>query len=152
MRSSSKREITARRAPSDRLLGVVVRVVLGLLVGTIFGSVGHLLLWFAWPVGWNVYQFIVAVVTGTGAAAGLGGMAGWFDLDAEVGGNLRILFVASVGGVGGAWAGYAFAQVMNDAGTFGDPSRVDSVLGAAIGANALFLFRNARFIRRGPQR
>ena len=122
------------------------------MAGTIFGAVGHFMLWFAWPVDWNMHQFIVVVVTGTGAAAGLGGMAGWFDLDADAGRNLRILFVASVGGVGGAWAGYAFAQVVNDAGTFGDSSRIASVLGAAIGASALFLFRNDRFFRWGPQR
>lgn len=130
----------------------MIRVVLGLLAGTIFGTVGHLLLWFAWPADWNVHHFIAAVVTGTGTAAGLGGMTGWFNLDADAGGNLRILFVASVGGVGGAWAGYAFVQIANDAATFGDSSRIASVLGAAIGANALFVFRNARFFGRRPQR
>jgi hypothetical protein len=122
------------------------------MAGTIFGTAGHFLVWFAWPAGWNLHQFIFAVVTGTGVAAGLGGMAGWFDLDAERRGNLKILFVASVGGVGGAWAGYAFAQVTNDTGTFGDSSRIASVLGAAIGTNALFLLRTARILGRGPQR
>ena len=98
---------------------------------------GHLLAWFAWSYDASVSGFIIAVVTITGGAAGIGGFAGWYDLDGDRRKNLATLGVGLVGGIAGAWAGYLLGKHVYDGGTFSEASRMASVFGAVAGVNLL---------------
>ena len=101
------------------------------------GTIGHLLAWFAWPQNASLGGFILAVVTVTGGAASIGGLAGWYDLDGDRQKNLATLGFGFVGGTAGAWAGYLFGKWVCDGGTFGDATRLASVFGAVVGVNLL---------------
>lgn len=122
------------RRTASLSLGLVIRVVLSVLGGAVLGTLGHLLAWFIWPLNASLTGLIVTAVLTTGVSAGIGGLAGWYDLDGDRNKNLGILGIGILGGIGGAWAGYLLGG-LSGGGTYGDASRIASVFGAVIGVN-----------------
>ncbi len=123
---------------------IVVRLVLGIVLGTLLAVGGYFVGWyiaFSVPEG---YPRIPFLVTGAGIGGGLGSFLGWWlDLDGGYDRNklltLAALALAIVAAVGGAWGGYLYGESIEWTRVWRQPTTQAILNGTVIASNIALL-------------
>lgn len=123
---------------------IVVRLVLGIVLGTLLAVGGYFAGWyiaFSVPEG---YPRIPFLVISAGIGGGLGSFLGWW-LDLDGGSdrnrllNLTALTLAIVAAVGGAWVGYSYGESIEGTRVWRQPTTQAILNGTVIASNIALL-------------
>ncbi len=123
---------------------IVVRLVLGIVLGTLLAIGGYIVGWyiaFSVPEGYPRIPFLVAAA---GIGGGVGSFLGWWlDLDGGSGESrlltLTALTLAIVAAVGGAWVGYSYGESIEGTRVWRQPTTQAIVNGTVIASNIALL-------------
>ncbi len=123
---------------------IVVRLVLGIVLGTLLAVGGYFVGWyiaFSVPEG---YPRIPFLVTGAGIGGGLGSFLGWWlDLDGGYDRNrllaLAALTIAIAAAIGGAWGGYSYGESIEGTRVWRQPTTQAILNGTVIASNIALL-------------
>ena len=131
------------------VMTLCLRLTMGVCIASVLGALGYFAGWFFGPPNPESGDLVRILVSGAGAAAGIGGVGPWMALQE----NRRIAIIMGglslAGGVGGAWGGYFFGMNMYSGGILPKPASISIVLGGGVGSSILpFLVSVALFLRR----
>ena len=137
---------------------IVVRLVLGIVLGTLLAVGGYIMGWFiafSVPEGYPRIPFLVIPA---GIGGGLGSFLGWWlDLDGGSDWNsliklttLTALTLAIVAAVGGAWVGYSYGESIEGTRVWRHPTTQAILNGTVMASNIALLvwYVGARLLHR----
>lgn len=145
---------------AEAFVATAFRAFVGLVGGIVAAAVGYFVGWGVWgllSVGSS--SAIPFAVSCAGLGGSVGALLGWAGVDRSGRTLLLFLALALLGGLAGAWVGYAYGKlaydtsVVTSGGAWGGvlklftyevnrPTAVAIMLGGGVGADLLLLFRD----------
>jgi hypothetical protein len=132
-------------------MGLVGRLVLGVVFSICLGIIGNIA---GWYTSFSVPEYLISVPFMpllTGVWAAVGSYLGWrIDIDGNNTGGSRALGItlSLLGGIGGALAGFLYGSLDEGTRVWRYPVTQATILGATSGANILMLaFNLPKFLR-----
>ena len=127
---------TLHRLTIDLYKGLSVRIVVGVVTGSMFALAGWFAGWFfLLRPGAGLTEAMFVLALSTGVVGGLGAAVAWLRPDDGVPANIPAVLLALAGGIFGAWAGLAYASAVLGLAASKGEGDITAITAAGIAAN-----------------